>query len=181
MLFQCLGKTLGIIGTGAIGTRFAELGRAIGMRVIAWTFHPEPEKARRIGFTYVPNMDTLLSESDVVSLHLRSSPDTRGLLGPDQFASMRRGAIFVNTARGDIVDEAALAQALRSGHLAGAGIDVFAKEPASRDNPLLTAPNVVLTPHTSGTTPEALANGLNLCAENVARFLATGAVVHRVV
>jgi phosphoglycerate dehydrogenase-like enzyme len=180
MLFQCLGKTLGIIGTGAIGTRFGELGRAIGMRVIAWTFHPDPEKARRIGFTYVPNMDTLLSESDVVSLHLRSSPDTRGLLGPNQFASMRRGAIFVNTARGDIVDEAALAQALRSGHLAGAGIDVFAKEPASRDNPLLTAPNVVLTPHTSGTTPEALANGLNLCAENVARFLATGAVVHRV-
>jgi phosphoglycerate dehydrogenase-like enzyme len=181
MLFQCLGKTLGIIGTGAIGTRFAELGHAIGMRVIAWTFHPDPEKARHIGFTYVPNLDTLLSESDVVSLHLRSSPDTRGLLGTDQFASMRRGAIFVNTARGDIVDEAALALALRSGHLAGAGIDVFVKEPVSRDNPLLTAPNVVLTPHTSGTTPEALANGLNLCAENVARFLATGAVVHRVV
>jgi len=181
MLFQCLGKTLGIIGTGAIGTRFAELGRAIGMRVIAWTFHPDPAKPERSGFTYVPTLAALLSGSDVVSLHLRSSPDTRGLLGAAEFAMMRRGAIFINTARGDIVDEAALAEALRSGHLGGAGVDVFVTEPVTRENPLLTAPNVVLTPHTSGTTPEALANGLNLCAENVTRFLAKGEVAHRVV
>ena len=181
MLVQCLGKTLGIIGTGVIGTRFAELGRAIGMRVIAWTLHPDPEKSRRSGFTYVPTLDDLLGGADVVSLHLRSSPDTRGLLGPAQFRRMRRGAIFINTARGDIVDEAALAEALRSGHLTGAGIDVLAREPVSRDNPLLGAPNVVLTPHTAGTTPEALANGLNMCAENVTRFVAGGTVVHRVV
>jgi D-3-phosphoglycerate dehydrogenase / 2-oxoglutarate reductase len=129
----------------------------------------------------VPTLDALLGDSDVVSLHLRSSSDTRGLLGAEQFAGMRRGAIFINTARGDIVDEAALAEALRSGHLAGAGLDVFAREPVSPDNPLLAAPNTVLTPHTSGTTPEALANGLNLCAENVTRFLAKGDVVHRVV
>jgi phosphoglycerate dehydrogenase-like enzyme len=181
MLYQCLGKTLGLIGTGVIGTRFGALGHAIGMRVIAWTFHPDPEKARRAGFTYLPSLDALLGESDIVSLHLRSSPDTRGLLGAEQFAKMRRGAIFINTARGDIVDEAALAQALRSGHLAGAGLDVLAREPVSPDNPLLTAPNTVLTPHTSGTTPEALANGLNMCADNVTRFLATQEVVHRVV
>ena len=181
MLYQCLGKTLGLIGTGVIGTRFGALGHAIGMRVIAWTFHPDPEKARRAGFTYVSSLDALLGAADVVSLHLRSSRDTRGLLGAEQFAKMRRGAIFINTARGDIVDEAALAQALRSGHLAGAGLDVLAREPVSPENPLLTAPNIVLTPHTSGTTPEALANGLNLCAENVTRFLAKGEVVHRVV
>ena len=180
MLFQCLGKTLGIIGTGAIGTRFAELGRAIGMRVVAWTLHPDAGKAGRAGFTYVPTLDALLSASDVVSLHLRSSPETRGLLGAEQFAKMRRGAIFINTARGAIVDEGALARALQSGHLGGAGIDVFATEPVPRDHPLLSAPNAVLSPHTSGTTPEALANGLNLCAENVTRFLAAGAVVHRV-
>jgi phosphoglycerate dehydrogenase-like enzyme len=181
MLFQCLGKTLGIIGTGAIGTRFAELGAAIGMRVIAWTLHPDAEKAARARFTYVDTLDRLLGESDVVSLHLRSSPDTRGLLGAAAFARMRPGAIFINTARGDIVDEAALAQALRSGRLAGAGIDVFSREPVPAGHPLLTAPNAILTPHTSGTTPEALANGLNLCAENVTRFLARGEVVHRVV
>ena len=180
MLFQCRGKTLGIIGTGAIGTAFAELGRAIGMHVIAWTLHPDPEKARRFGFVYAPTLDGLLAEAEVVSLHLRSSPDTRGLLGGAQFARMRRGAIFINTARGDIVDEAALAEALRSGALLGAGLDVFVREPINADSPLLGAPNVVLTPHTAGTTPEALANGLNLCAENVARFLAGAEVVHRV-
>src|SRR5579864_2769070 len=110
MLFQCLGKTLGIIGTGAIGTRFAELGRVIGMRVIAWTLHPDPAKARHGGFAYTPTLEALLEEADVVSLHLRSSPETRGLLGAAQFARMRPGSIFINTARGDIVDEAALAQ-----------------------------------------------------------------------
>ncbi|HKV44799.1 MAG TPA: NAD(P)-dependent oxidoreductase [bacterium] len=181
MLFQCRGKTLGIIGTGAIGIRFAELGRAIGMRVIAWTLHPDPAKARRGGFAYVPTLEALLGEADVISLHLRSSPETRGLLGAAQFARMRPDSIFINTARGDIVDEAALADALRKGTPRGAGIDVFVKEPAAKDAPLLGCANVVLTPHTAGTTAEALANGLNLCAENVTRFLAEGEVVHRVV
>jgi len=180
-LAQCLGKTLGTIGTGVIGTRFAELGRAVGMRVLAWTLHPDPDKAKRTGFAYVPTLEALLAQSDVVSLHLRSSPDTRGLLGAPQFARMRDGAIFINTARGDIVDEAALAGALRSGKLRGAGLDVFASEPVSPGSPLLDAPHLVLTPHTAGTTPEALANGLNLCAENVTRYLASGEVVHRVV
>ena len=180
MLFQCRGKTLGIIGTGAIGTAFAALGGAIGMRVIAWTLHPDPEKARRLGFAYVPTLDALLAEADVVSLHLRSSPDSRGILGAAQFARMRHGAIFINTARGDIVDESALAEALRSGALLGAGLDVFTREPISMDSPLLDATNVVLTPHTAGTTPEALANGLNLCAENVTRYLAGAEVVYRV-
>jgi len=181
MLFQCRGRVLGIIGTGAIGTRFAELGRAIGMQVIAWTLHPDPGKAHRSGFAYVDTLDALLSASDVVSLHLRSSPETRGLLSVPQFDRMKEGAIFINTARGDIVDEGALAGALSRGRLMGAGLDVFGKEPVSADNPLLRLPNVVLTPHTSGTTPEALEAGLNLCAENVTRYLAEGQVVHRVV
>ncbi|SRR5579884_879743 len=180
-LVQCLGKTLGIVGTGAIGTRFAELGRAIGMRVIAWTLHPDTGKARAAGFTYVPTLDALLAQSDVVSLHLRSSPQTRGLLGAAQFARMKPGAIFLNTARGDLVDEAALVDALASGALGGAGLDVFVSEPVAPGNPLLRLPNVVLTPHTAGTTPEALARGLDLCAENVVRYIAEGEVVHRVV
>lgn len=181
MLFQGRGKTLGIIGTGAIGTGFAELGRGIGMRVVAWTLHPDPEKAGRVGFTYLPSLQSLLAEADVVSLHLRSSPDTRGLLGAREFGRMRDGAIFINTARGDIVDEGALAEALRTGKLAGAGLDVFAKEPVPSDNPLVKLPNVVLSPHTAGTTPEALANGLNLCAENVVRYITEGEVLNRVV
>lgn len=181
MLIQCREKTLGIIGTGAIGTRFAELGRGIGMRVVAWTLHPDPDKAQRAGFAYLPSLDALLAASDVVSLHLRSSPETRGLLGAPQFARMKDGAIFLNTARGDIVDEAALVEALRTGKLAGAGLDVFAREPIPQGSPLLDLTNVVLTPHTAGTTPEALAKGLDLCAENVVRFIAQHEVVSRVV
>jgi D-3-phosphoglycerate dehydrogenase / 2-oxoglutarate reductase len=181
MLTQCRGKTLGIIGTGAIGTAFAELGRGIGMRVVAWTMHPDPAKAERAGFTYLRSLDALLAESDVVSLHMRSSPEMRRMLGRDQFARMKRGALFLNTARGDIVDERALVAALQDGTLAGAGLDVFAVEPVPPDHPLLALPNVVVTPHTAGTTPEALANGLNLCAENVVRFIAQRQVVHRVV
>jgi D-3-phosphoglycerate dehydrogenase len=181
MLVQCVGKTLGIVGTGAIGTRFAALGRAVGMRVIAWTPRPDPEKARRAGFAYVEALDALLEQSDVVSLHLRSGPETRGLLGPARVARMKRGAILLNTARGDLVDEAALVDALRSGRLLGAGLDVFASEPVRPESPLLGLPNVVLTPHTAGTTPEALGRGLDLCAENVVRWIARGDVVHRVV
>jgi D-3-phosphoglycerate dehydrogenase / 2-oxoglutarate reductase len=181
MLVQCRGKTLGIVGTGAIGTRLAELGRCIGMRVIAWTFHPDAEKANRVGFEYVESLDALLGQADVVSLHVRSTPATRGLLGPSQIGRMKRGAVLINTARGDVVDSEALAEALRSGALGGAGIDVFIREPVPRDDPLLGLPNVVLTPHTGGTTPEAIADGLSLCAENVVRFIQRGEVVHRVV
>ncbi len=181
LLIQCRGKTLGIIGTGAIGTAFASLARGIGMRVVAWTLHPDRDKAKRLGFSYLPSLESLLAEADVVSVHLRSSPDSRGLLGARQFACMKDGAIFINTARGDIVDEAALAEALRAGKLAGAGLDVFAKEPIPGDNPLVGLPNVVLTPHTAGTTPEALANGLNTCAENVVRFITQQRVLHRVI
>ena len=180
MLVHCRGKTLGILGTGAIGTAFAELGRGIGMRVMAWTFHPDPAKAERAGFTYLPSLEAILAESDVVSLHLRSSPDTRGLIGASEFARMRDGAVFLNTARGDLVDEIALAEALRTGKLAGAGLDVFAQEPISRESPLVGLPNVVLTPHTAGTTPEALARGLDLCAENVVRYITRQEVAHRV-
>jgi D-3-phosphoglycerate dehydrogenase len=181
LLFQCLGKTLGIVGTGAIGARFAELGRAIGMRVIAWSFHPDPDKAQRHGFTYVATLDDLLAQADVVSLHVRSTDETRGLIGPERLSRMKPGAILLNTARGDLVDEAALAAALQSGALLGAGLDVFAREPVAADNALLDLPNVVLTPHTGGTTAEALERGLTLCADNVVSYITRGTVLHRVV
>ncbi len=181
MLYQCYGKTLGIVGTGVIGTRFAQLARAVGMNVIAWTFNPDPQKAAAVGFRYVSSLDELLSEADIVSLHLRSSDRTRGSFSEREFAAMKTGAILINTARGDIVDEKALLSALTSGKLLGAGLDVFAEEPVSKTSPLLGLQNVVLSPHTAGTTPEALQNGLMRCAENIAAFIETGQVLNRVV
>jgi phosphoglycerate dehydrogenase-like enzyme len=180
MLTQLAGKTLGILGTGVIGLRLAQLGKGIGMRVIAWTYHPDPAKAEAVGFHYVPTMADVLRQADVVSLHLRYSPDTERLIGANELALMKPTALFINTARGQLVDQKALYAALRDGQIAGAGLDVFEPEPIDPQDPLLTLPNVVLSPHTAGTTPEALMNGLNLCAANVVAFLA-GRVQHRVV
>jgi D-3-phosphoglycerate dehydrogenase len=163
---QLHGKTLGIIGLGAIGRRFAQLGEAIGMRVIAWTMHPKPD----LGFQLVP-LEHLFRESDVVSLHLRLSTDTEKMIGPAQFALMKPTAIFINTARGPIVDEAALVEVLASRRIAGAGLDVFEKEPLPPGHPLTSLDNVVLTPHSAGVTPEALEAGLQLAVDNVWNFL----------
>lgn len=165
-MMQLTGKTLGIIGLGAIGQRAAKLGAGLGMRVICWTMHP-----RDLGFEMVP-LETLLRESDVVSLHLRLSPDTRGFIGREQFAMMKPGALFINTARGPIVDEAALVEALRTGALRGAGLDVFEEEPLPPGHPLTTLENVVLSPHCAGVTPEVLEAGLAMALTNVEAFLA---------
>jgi D-3-phosphoglycerate dehydrogenase len=181
MLYQLKGKTLGLIGTGNIGARVARIANAMGMKVIAWTYHPDAERAARLGVTFVGSLAELLPVSDVVSLHLLSTTDSRGTMGEKEFSAMKDGAIFVNTARGDIVDEAALYSALKSRKLLAAGLDVFAIEPVQKDNPLLSLENVVLSPHTGGTTPEALANGLMMCAENVLAFASGIAVSSRVV
>ena len=163
---QLHGKTLGIIGLGAIGRQFARLGQGIGMRVIAWTMHPNPS----LGFELV-EVEQLLRESDVVSLHLRLSPDTRSFLGRAQFELMKPSAILINTARGPIVDEAALIGALRERRVAGAGLDVFDAEPLPPGHDLTRLDNVVLTPHCAGVTPEVLEAGLALAIENVKSFL----------
>ena len=164
---QLQGKTLGIIGLGAIGRKFARLGEAIGMRVIAWTMHPDPA----LGFTLVER-DELLRASDVVSLHLRLSDQTRGMLGARELALMKPGAIFINTARGAIVDEVALVDALASHRIAGAGLDVFETEPLGPGHALYRLDNVVLTPHAAGVTAEALEAGLQMALDNVRHFLA---------
>jgi len=172
---QMHGKTLGIVGLGAVGRQFARLGASIGMRVIAWTMHPDPA----LGFALVP-LDELLGASDVVSLHLRLSDDTRGFLGKPQLERMKPKSILINTARGPIVDEAALVEALTTGRLAGAGLDVFDVEPLPAGHPLARLENVVLTPHSAGITPEALEAGLDLSITNVWNFLggrATNVVV----
>jgi len=164
---QMYGKTLGLIGLGAIGRRFAQLGAAIGMRVIAWTMHPNPA----LGFELV-ELDDLLRSSDVVSLHLRLSDQTRGFLGRREIGLMKATAIFVNTARGPIVDEAALLEALSARRIAGAGLDVYDVEPLPAGHPFTKLDNVVLTPHSAGVTPEVLEAGLQLSVDNIFSFLA---------
>jgi phosphoglycerate dehydrogenase-like enzyme len=160
------GKTLGIVGLGAIGRRFAELGRGIGMRVIAWTPHPQP-----VLDVELVEFEQLLRVSDVVSIHLRLTDQTRSMFGSRQFSLMKPTAILVNTARGAIMDETALVDALSMGRIAGAGLDVFSTEPLPAAHALTRLDNVVLTPHCAGITPEALEAGLRMAVENVRSFL----------
>jgi D-3-phosphoglycerate dehydrogenase len=136
------------------------------MRVVAWTMQPDAS----LGFELV-ELDELLRSSDVVSLHVRLSPQTVGMIGARELGLMRHGAILVNTARGPIVDEAALLEALASKRIAGAGLDVFTAEPLPAGHPLTKLRNVVLTPHSAGITPEALEAGLQLAVSNVWSFL----------
>ena len=159
---QLYGKTCGVIGYGAVGQRFAQLATAIGMKVQAWTLHRE-----RYPHMDFAELDELYASSDAISVHLRLSAETAGMIGEAQFARMKASAIVINTARGAIVDEAALVAALTEGRIAGAGLDVFAGEPVAKGNPLLALPNVVLTPHCAGITPEALEAGLRMAVENI--------------
>jgi D-3-phosphoglycerate dehydrogenase len=178
LLMQLAGKTMGVVGTGAIGSRMVQIARGIGMKVLAWTIHPTDERATQLGLRYV-DLDTLLKESDVVSLHVRLSAKTRGLIGARQLELMRPTALFINTARGELVDEDALYDALLAGTIAGAGIDTMAVEPLDREHPLRELPNVIFTPHTAGTTAEALATGLDMAVDNLLHFFA-GRVDNRV-
>jgi D-3-phosphoglycerate dehydrogenase len=145
---QLLGKTLGVIGLGGIGGEVLRIGQGLGMKAIAWNRSPRP------GVPLVP-LDELLERSDVISLNLTLNDETRGVLGPAQFARMKRGVIFVNTARAALVDEAALIEALRSGHIRHAGLDVFHSEPLKPDHPLAQMENVTLTAHAAFRTLEA--------------------------
>lgn len=146
---QLAGKTLGIVGLGRIGKAVAVRARGLQMKVIAYDPQPDREFAGQqdIGLR---SLDDLLREADVVSLHLPSVPETADIINADSLAKMKRGAILINMSRGATVDEAALAEALRSGHLFGAGLDVFKQEPLPLDSPLLKLDNVVLCTHTGG-------------------------------
>jgi len=149
------GKTLGIVGVGNIGARMAQLGRAIGMRVVAWTFNPSPERAAELGVEFV-ELDDLLRQSDVVSLHVKLTDESRGIIGARELGLMKPTALLVNTGRGPLIDEAALVEALDAGRLAGAGLDVFPQEPMPTDSPILRCKHVALTPHIADATPEGI-------------------------
>jgi len=171
MLVQLEGKTLGVVGLGAIGSRVAMLAKAFGMNVLATAWRGDDGRAAAIGARFV-DLETLLRESDFVSLHLRLNDETRGLVSRERLALMKPSAFLVNTARGGLVDRDALVDALENKRIAGAGLDVFHEEPVRSDDRLLTLVNVVLTPHNAGTTEEVIALGLARTIENVERFLA---------
>ena len=161
------GATLGIIGLGAIGQAMARRATGFKMRVL-YTARSLKEgvAAQRVG------LEELLRESDFVSIHVPLTAQPRHMLGGREFALMKPGAIVINTSRGAVIDQKALAASIRSGHLGGAGLDVTDPEPIEPGDPLLALPNVVITPHCAGITPEALEAGLRMAVENIWEFLA---------
>ena len=168
--YMLQGKTLGIVGTGAIGGELARLANLIGMNVIAWTFHPSPERATNLGIRYV-ELDELLQESDVLSLNVNLTEDTRGMIGEKELGRMKPGALLVNCGRGALVDKGALVNALNSGQLGGAALDVYDIEPLPADDPILSCQQVVLTPHSGDQTPEGVEALNEGAVDNVIAFL----------
>ncbi len=166
---EIYGKTLGLIGSGRIGAEVAKRAQAFGMRVIAFDPYLPPEIAAKINVALVPK-ETVLRESDFISIHAALTPETRGMMGAKDLALMKKTAVLVNCARGEIVQEAALAEALKAGVIAGAALDVFEKEPPA-GSPLLSAPHVVFTPHLGASTHEAQARAGAIIAEQVMKAL----------
>jgi len=162
---QLTGKTLGLIGFGGIAAEVARIARGSGMRVIAWNRTPKTSA----GVEFVA-LDRLLADSHVVSLHLLLNDETRGFLSRQRIAALRPGVILVNTARGALVDEAAMLEALKSGHIRHAGLDVFNVEPLPRDHPLTKLPNVTLSAHSAFRTPEASENLISAAWEHCRRI-----------
>ncbi len=163
---QLSGKTLGLIGFGGIAAETARIALGSGMRVIAW--NRTPKKFAGVEFV---SLEKLLASSDVVSLHLLLNDETRGLITAKHIAAMKPGVILVNTARGAIVDEAAMIDALKSGHIRHAGLDVFNIEPLPADHPLTKLPNVTLSAHSAFRTPEASENLIHAAWEHCRRIV----------
>jgi D-3-phosphoglycerate dehydrogenase len=163
-------KTLGIIGTGNIGSEMINLAKVLGMNVIAWTRNPTKERGDRLGVRYV-DMDTLLQLSDVVSIHVALTPETFHLIGANELSRMKPGALIINVSRGSIIDQVALAKALMDGRIGGAGLDVLEDEPPNVDDPILQCENVVITPHVGDKTPEGTELLNEGVVDNVIAFL----------
>jgi phosphoglycerate dehydrogenase-like enzyme len=162
--YELAGKTVGIVGFGAIGCAVAERVHAFDAATCSWDRNVPAD-----GAVEAVSLDVLLARADIVTLHLPLTSETEGLLGRDRLALMKKGALLINTARGRLVDELALSEALERGSIAGAGIDVFADEPLPRQHPLRRCANVLLTPHTAGQTREAMERMVTVMLENLDR------------
>jgi D-3-phosphoglycerate dehydrogenase len=163
------GKTMGIIGLGAIGRRVARVASGFEMHVLA--HDPFVDNAEGTGVK-LTDLDRLLADSDVVTLHCALTEDTRGLIGPDALSKMKPTAVLINTARAGVIDSPALCRALREGKIAGAALDVFDSEPPPADDPLCTAPNVLTTPHIAAYAQEAISEMDRMCADDLIAFFA---------
>jgi phosphoglycerate dehydrogenase-like enzyme len=168
---ELAGATLGIIGYGGVGRELARRAGALGMHVLATRRRPEPDPLANV-LDGEDSLHRLLAASDVVVVTTPSTPETRGLIGAPEFATMRTGAVLINVARGDIVDEDALIATLRAGHLRGAALDVFATEPLPADSALWGLDNVLVLPHVSATTPRFWEREIELILDNLERYLA---------
>jgi len=163
--FEILGKKAGFIGLGAIGRETAKICRGVGMTTLAFDPFLSREQIEAEGCIYRAGYDEMLAECDFVSIHVPLLPETRGMIGEKQLGVMKKSAVLINCARGGIVDEQALADALNNGTIAGAGIDVFEQEPPEEDNPLLGAKNLLCSPHSAAQTKEAVINMALMCVE----------------
>ena len=165
-IFELYGKTLGIVGYGNIGRTVANLGRALGMKILVYSRNKKelPAGDRQV------SIEELFRESDVVSLHCALNDETRGLVDKKLLSSMKKTALIINTARGAVINEADLAEALNNGTIAGAGLDVMTKEPPEADNPLLTAKNCIMTPHIAWASKDARARLVDIVADNLYQY-----------
>jgi D-3-phosphoglycerate dehydrogenase / 2-oxoglutarate reductase len=165
------GSVVGIVGYGSIGRRTAQLAAALGAQVLVLRPHGQADS-----HATEPDLDRFLAQIDILSLHCPLTERTRGMIGERALSLMRRGSLLINTARGPVVDEAALLQALQSGHLEGAGLDTFDTEPLPAGHALLALPNVLLTPHVAGVTRDAALQVANITARNIVDYLAASSL-----
>jgi phosphoglycerate dehydrogenase-like enzyme len=170
-VFELWGKTLGIIGMGRIGREVARRAKPFGPRLIYCDVDRQsPEIESSLDLTY-RSLDEVIAQSDVITIHTPLSPQTENLISAERIAKMKPNVIIINVSRGAVVDEAALAKALKEKRIQGAGLDVYAEEPISAKNPLLDAPNVILTPHIAGATNESRARIIDMTIDNVVSML----------
>ena len=163
--------TLGLVGFGRIAQALVPMAQALGMKVIAWTRNPDPQRAREHGIEFT-DLDGLLASSDVVSLHLSSTSQTHGLLNAQRLRAIKPGALLINTARSQLLDETALVELLQSGHIRAAAVDVFDSEPIAADHPFISMDNVIMTPHVAYNTPGALIEMYDTAVDNLVAYYA---------
>ena len=173
-LIELSGKTMGIIGFGRIGKTTGRIGKALGMKIIAYTRHPQVADKKEVEF--ITELDNFFAQADVVVLHCPLFPETKEIINKTNIEKMKDGVIIINNSRGGLINEKDLAEALKSGKVYAAGLDVVESEPIGKENPLLTAPNCIITPHISWAAKESRKRLLNIAVENVAAFIAGKAI-----